>query len=84
MPQPDFGTAPAAPAVDLNFTFPTLSLNLPTAPSLLSISTVPFGGVTLPTLDVTVPTLNLTPPNILAYGPETVFTSTLLTSWRVI
>ena len=80
MPVPDYGIAPAAPAVDLNFDFPTLSLNLPAAPSLLSVSTVPFAGVTLPTLDVTVPQLTLTPPNILAYGSEALFVSTLLTS----
>ena len=79
-PTPDFGTPPPQPAVDLNFTYPTLSLNIPAAPSLLAINSIPFGGVTLPTFSGTMPALTLTPPSILAYGPETPFTSLLLTS----
>jgi len=80
MPAPDYGTAPDAPAVDLNYSYPTLSVNIPAAPALLSISIAPFGGVTLPTLDATAPQFTLNQPNILAYGPETVFVSTLLSS----
>lgn len=79
-PLPDFGSAPVSPSIDLNFTYPTLSINIPAAPSLMSVGVVPFGGVTLPTFNAAAPILTVASPNILAYGPETIFVSTLLTS----
>jgi hypothetical protein len=80
MPVADYGTAPAAPGIDLNFTMPTLAMNLPAAPSLLSISTTPFEGVTLPTLNVAVPTLTAVAPSIIPYREGTTYTSLLLSS----
>ena len=80
MPQADYGVAPAAPSVDLNFTFPTLNLSIPAAPSLLAISVSKFDGVTLPTLSADVPVLSVVAPNILAYKEGAIYVSTLLTS----
>ena len=80
MPIADYGVAPASPAIDLNFTFPTLSLNIPNAPSLLAINTVKFNGVNLPTLSQDVPTLTAVAPNILPYVEGPTYVSTLLTS----
>ena len=83
-----FGTAPAAfsqpvpasPATNLNFDFPKLSLQLPTAPSLLSMNTYSFGGVNLPTIDSTVPILDIGAPSVVPYIPGAQYTSSLLAS----
>lgn len=79
-PAPDFGAAPAAPGIDLNFNFPTLDLNLPAAPDLLSIANVSFDGVTLPTLSADVPVLTAVAPSILPYQEGQTYVSTLLDS----
>lgn len=73
-------TAPSSPSVDLNFTYPTVSVSFPTAPTLLSISDVQFGGVTIPTFDAVAPTLTAVAPSIKEYIPGSLYTSTLLTS----
>lgn len=75
------GTAPAQPAVDLNFTLPTLSVSLPAAPNLLSISVSPFAGVTIPTFTETAPTsVDLVAPTVREYQPGAAYTSSLLTA----
>ena len=79
-PIPDYGSSPDAPGINLNFTFPSLELTLPAVPSLMSISVLPFDGVTLPTLDATVPNLTAFAPNILGYNEKAIYVSTLLTS----
>ena len=73
LPAVDYGAAPAAPSVDLNYVMPTLSLSLPTAPALMQVDTVPFAGVTLPTFSAAAPTLTAVPPDVLRYveGPTT-------------
>lgn len=73
---------PDAPGVDVAYDYPTLSYTLPAAPSLLSISTFAFDGVTLPTLDETVPVLSIPSPSILPYVPGALYTSALLTSLK--
>lgn len=83
-----FGTAPAAfseaapdaPAVDLSFEMPELTLSLPAPPSLLSISVTPFDGITMPTMDVTIPELTVVAPSIREYTPGSQYSSALLTA----
>lgn len=71
---------PDAPAVNLEFDDPTLSVNLPATPNLLSISVAPFGGLNMPTFDAVEPTLNLVEPSIREYVPGSQYTSELLTA----
>lgn len=71
---------PEAPAVNLEFEDPTLVVNLPAPPSLLSISVSPFGGLNMPTFDAAEPTLNLVEPSIREYTPGSMYTSDLLTT----
>jgi len=80
MPIADYGVSPSAPSIDLNFTMPTLSINLPPAPNLLSINTIQFAGVTLPTMSQDVPDLTAVAPNIIPYVEGAVYASTLLAS----
>lgn len=85
-----FGTAPAAfseaapdaPGVDLSFVMPDLTLTLPAAPDLLSISVAPFGGLNMPTLDATIPELTVVAPTIREYTPGAQYTSALLTALK--
>ncbi len=85
-----FPTAPAAfseasptePGVDLSFVDPTLTVNLPAPPNLLSISIAPFGGLTLPTFTATDPVLTAVAPSIREYVPGAQYTSSLLTALR--
>lgn len=82
-----YGTAPAdftealptAPGVDVSYTMPTLSLTLPSPPSLLSISTYTFGGLTLPTpISGDIPELSVVAPTVVEYIPGSMYTSSLL------
>jgi len=83
-----FGSAPAAfselapdaPAINLSYVDPTLSISLPATPNLLSISVTPFDGVTMPTFTATDPVLALTAPSVREYVPGSQYTSALLTS----
>jgi hypothetical protein len=47
--------APDAPGIVIDFEIPDLTVDLPAAPQLLSISVASFDGVNIPTLDVTIP-----------------------------
>jgi len=80
MPIVDYGSAPDQPAIDLNFTYPTLNLNLPVAPSLMSVSVGLLGDVVLPTWTAEMPILLAMPPNIVGYAEGAIYTSTLLSS----
>jgi hypothetical protein len=71
--------APDAPGVDISFDIPDLVVNLPVAPSLLSINVSPFDGINIPTLDVTIPELTIDAPSIREYTPGAQYTSGLLT-----
>jgi hypothetical protein len=74
--------APDAPGVDIDFTLPDLTVNLPAAPQLLSLSVTPFGGISIPTLDVTIPELTIDAPSIREYVPGAQYTSSLLTQLK--
>lgn len=81
-----YGTAPAdftealpdAPGVNLTFETPNLSVTLPAPPSLLSLNTYTFGGITMPTIDSNIPTLNVAAPTVVQYVPGSMYTSSLL------
>lgn len=79
-PTPFNGAVPQSPTVDLNFTYPTPSVTLPTPPTLLTLDLVEFDAPTVPDFDVTVPTLQLNTPNIVPFIEPVPFTSTLLTA----
>lgn len=72
------GTIPDAPAINLVFDDPTLSVNLPAAPNLLSISVRRFDGLTLPSFDADEPVLTEVAPSIREYVPGAQYTSSLL------
>jgi hypothetical protein len=78
-PAPFTQQAPASPALDLNFTYPTVAVDLPTPPSLLTLDTVPFPNFQIPTFDATVPALTAQAPNTFQFIEPTPFTSSLLT-----
>lgn len=77
-PNPNFGTTPAQPGIDLNFKYPTVQVDLPPAPDLLSLQTYAFGGVDLPTLSATAPVLAAVAPAISAYLEGAPYTDALL------
>ena len=75
------GSVPSAPSLNLAFTYPTVvAPALPTAPPLLSISTVTFSPLTIPSFNVNVPTLALTAPNPFSYVEKAWYTSSELTA----
>lgn len=82
----NYGTAPAlfegvvpdAPGVNLEFADPTLTVNLPAPPSLLSLSVEKFSGLNLPTFDAADPVLTAVEPSIREYVPGAQYTSALL------
>jgi hypothetical protein len=80
LPQPAFGVAPTSPGVDLNFTYPTPSVTLPTAPTLLQLDTIVFNpsDYTVADFTGTAPVLSLIEPNIINFVEPTVYASTLL------
>lgn len=73
------GVVPPSPSIELNFTYPSVAVTLPTAPQLLSVGTVTFNPLAIPTFNVTVPTLVLTEPNIVSYVEKAWYASTTLT-----
>jgi len=74
------GDLPDAPTVNLNFDDPTLVVNLPAVPDLLSINVSPFSGLNLPTLNAVAPELNIVEPSIREYVPGSTYNSALLTA----
>lgn len=82
-PAPFTGTVPGQPAIDTNFEYPTLSVTLPSPPSLLSINTVNFSGITMPTAPSSdIPELTAVEPSIIVYTPNAPYTSSLLTELK--
>lgn len=79
-PMPTYGAVPTSPPIDLNFQYPTPTVDLPNLPSLLSLDTVTFDNFVVPAFNVNVPTLTLAIPNIMPYVEGPPFTSALLTS----
>ena len=72
------GKLPDAPAVNLNFTYPTPSIKLPTVPTLLSLDMILLPKVTIPTFSASVPTLSAVVPGIKSYIEAPMYTSALL------
>lgn len=87
-PTLSYGTAPAdftealptAPGVNMTFVTPDLTVTLPAPPSLLSVNTFPFSGVSFPTIDTTIPTLSIAAPSVVPYVPGSLYTSSLLSA----
>jgi hypothetical protein len=83
-----FGTAPTAfsdlvpesPGINIQFEYPDLVVNLPAPPSLLTVSTKTFDGVSLPTVDESVPELVAVAPTLVEYNPGASYSSALLTT----
>jgi flagellar biosynthesis chaperone FliJ len=72
--------APATPGINTDFgTLPDLTVSLPTAPQLMTLSIGAFGGVNLPTIDATIPALTIDAPSVIKYTPGASYTSSLLT-----
>jgi hypothetical protein len=80
LPQPQYGSIPASPSIDLNFTYPTVSVDLPTVPTLLQLDVVDFNpfDYTIPDFTGTVPTLTLAAPSIINYVEPPAYASDLL------
>lgn len=78
-PTPVNVSAPSSPSVDLNYTYPDVALTLPSAPTLLSLDTISFPDVTVPSFNVSVPTLTIATPNPFVYGTEVMATFPVLT-----
>lgn len=81
-PPPFVGAIPDAPAVNLTFDDPTLTISLPAPPSLLSLNIEKFDGINLPALDADSPVLTATEPSIREYTPGTGYSSSLLTALK--
>jgi hypothetical protein len=79
-PVPFSGAIPGSPSVDLNFVYPTPSVTLPEPPMLLSLDTVLFNALDIPSFDVDVPVLQIAAPNPIFYNEGALFTSRLLTT----
>ena len=77
-PQPAFGNIPASPGVDLNFIYPTASVNLPTAPTLMSLDTITFDDFIIPDFEGVAPTLTLATPTVTNYVEGAAYASDLL------
>jgi hypothetical protein len=78
-PTPFTTTVPASPGIDLNFTYPTVEIELPNPPTLLTLDTVVFTPLAIPTFNVSVPSLTAVAPSIIQYREGSLFTSQLLT-----
>ena len=78
-PDPFTGVLPPAPTVNLNFTYPTPSIVLPSVPTLLSLDTILLPQVTIPSFSASVPTLSAVVPGIKSYIEAPMYTSALLT-----
>lgn len=86
-PELNFGSPPASlttqppssPGIDLNFDYPTVEISLPNPPTLLSLDTVVFNPLNIPTFNLSVPGLTAVAPSIIQYREGDLFTSQLLT-----
>ena len=78
-PTPFTGTIPDPPVTNLDFTYPTVAITLPTPPALMTLDTVNFPTLVIPTFDAKVPAFTAVEPGPFNYIPETQYTSQLLT-----
>jgi hypothetical protein len=73
------GQIPAAPALDFNFVYPVIGpLDLPAAPSLLSINVIDFNPFEIPQFTGTAPVLTIAAPTPLNWSEGWTYTSTML------
>ena len=70
---------PGSPSVDLNFTYPSPSVTLPSPPTLLSLDPVNFNPFVIPQFNVSVPEIEIAVPNVIPFNEPALFTSQLLT-----
>jgi hypothetical protein len=70
-----------SPAINLPSKYPSLSVNMPTAPNLMSLSTYTYQGGNLPVIDATIPTLQLVAPSLIPYtAPKLPYSDALLST----
>ncbi len=81
-PQANIGQVPSAPLVDYNYEYPTLDVDLPPAPDLLTVQVSKFDGVNFPFFNTQAPTLNLVGPQIYGYLADAPYADQLLTSTK--
>lgn len=79
-PAPFDGAMPDAPGINLAYEDPTLVVNMPPPPSLLTINVGKFSGMTIPDFSEDAPELTLVAPDIREYIPGKQYTSALLTA----
>jgi hypothetical protein len=72
------GSSPDTPTVDLSFTYPDVEVTLPTPPSLLTLDTVNFPDLDIPSFNATVPQLVAVAPSPFSYSEGQFYTSSLL------
>jgi hypothetical protein len=77
-PVPFAGTVPDAPVTNLDFTYPTVSVTMPTPPALMTLDTVNFPQIVIPTFNADVPKLTAVEPGPFNYIPGAPYTSQLL------
>lgn len=80
LPQPSYGSIPASPSINLNYSYPTVSVTLPTPPTLLTLDTIDFNpnDYTIGAFTGLVPTLSLVAPNIINFVEPPAYVSDLL------
>lgn len=80
LPQPTYGSIPTSPSIDLNFTYPVVSVTLPKAPTLLTLDTLSFNpfDYSIPDFEGVPPSLALIPPNIINFVEPPAYASDLL------
>lgn len=78
-PAPFTAAEPGAPSVDLNFTYPSPSVTLPSPPTLLSLDPINFNPFVIPQFNVNVPEIEIATPNVIPFVEPALFTSQLLT-----
>ena len=79
-PAPFAGQIPGAPSVNYNYTYPEVSVTLPTPSPLLTISDIQFDPINIPQFTGLVPELTLLAPSIVPYVEKAFYTSTELST----
>lgn len=80
LPSPPTATVPASPPIDLNFVYPTVAINLPSPPQLMTLDMVTFNPVVIPTFNVAEPALTAVAPSLIGYNEPAFYTSSLLSA----
>lgn len=79
-PVPFSENMPSAPGINTYWEEPELEVNLPAPPSLLSVTTRPFSGLSFPTISTDTPELTVVAPTVREYIPGSQYTSALLSA----